>query len=421
LLDCILFDNINAVVVSHKHDATTKLLDKVKKYLKYLPQKVPTDYDSKTFIRFTNTGSTFYIETAGQKGALGRGDTIHRLHLSEIPWWQGNVADLVSGAEEAVPDNGIITAESSPLMYGDYLHSLYINAKAGKNNYKPFFFPWFTFEEYQTPLDPGESLQMTPEEHRIAQAHSLTPEQVKWRRNKIKAKNGDFRKFIREYPEDDVSCFLQVARAFFDSIYLVLGGEREDRPPVDARGRNKPYHYIIGADPAEGNPDSDPSAYSVLNLDTATIVKSEAGHWKPDQLADKLVAQGKLFNNAKLVVERNNHGHAVITSLQRVHRYYPLYTHPDNKYGWLSTSSNKTLILDDFEESLRKDSVPGVKQLRIACPEVLKEAADMHYNEKGDIISSDTTHHYDRIMASAIAWACRKSRGLRVFENKVFR
>ena len=70
--------------------------------------------------------------------------------------------------------------------------------------------------------------------------------------------------------------------------------------------------YVIGADPAEGNPTSDDSALTVLDRQTGEEVAALAGKLQPSTLAAHADAIGAWYNKAPLLVERNNHGHAVL-------------------------------------------------------------------------------------------------------------
>lgn len=109
------------------------------------------------------------------------------------------------------------------------------------------------------------------------------------------------------------------------------------RQPVEGR------RYVIGVDPAEGNPTSDDSALEVLDRATQEEVALLAGKFQPSTLAAYADEVGKYFNDAVLMVERNNHGHAVLLWLEDNSRLELLAGH-DGKPGWLSSSRGKTLL-----------------------------------------------------------------------------
>src|SRR5512134_1275730 len=69
--------------------------------------------------------------------------------------------------------------------------------------------------------------------------------------------------------------------------------------------------YVIGADPAEGNPQSDESAACVVDAITGDQVAVLAGQCEPAVFAAYL-AELMTWYGAGVLVERNNHGHAVL-------------------------------------------------------------------------------------------------------------
>lgn len=117
----------------------------------------------------------------------------------------------------------------------------------------------------------------------------------------------------------------------------------------------KGLRYVIGVDPAEGNPTSDDSALTVMDRKTGEEVASLAGKFQPQIIADHAYAIGKYFNNADILVERNNHGHAVILRLmyQDVCR---ILDGLDDRPGWLSTALGKTILYDNLADAFRERS-----------------------------------------------------------------
>ena len=109
---------------------------------------------------------------------------------------------------------------------------------------------------------------------------------------------------------------------------------------------------MIGADPAEGNPTSDDSALTVLDRQTGEEVAALAGKLQPSTLAAHADAIGAWYNKAPLLVERNNHGHAVLLWLRDNSRLLRLLGH-DRKEGWLSSSKGKNLLYDATADAFR--------------------------------------------------------------------
>jgi hypothetical protein len=110
--------------------------------------------------------------------------------------------------------------------------------------------------------------------------------------------------------------------------------------------------YVIGADPAEGNPTSDDSALVVLDVESREEVASLAGRFEPATFAAHLDVVGRYYGHARIMVERNNHGHAVLLWLRDHSDLVCLGGH-DGKMGWLSNSKGKPLLYAGAGEVLR--------------------------------------------------------------------
>jgi hypothetical protein len=103
--------------------------------------------------------------------------------------------------------------------------------------------------------------------------------------------------------------------------------------------------YVVGADPAEGNPTSDDSALTVLDRESGEEVAALAGKFQPAVLGAHIDAIGQWYNRADVMVERNNHGHAVLLWLKD-HSKLSRLRGLDGSEGWLSHSRGKTQLYD---------------------------------------------------------------------------
>jgi hypothetical protein len=116
------------------------------------------------------------------------------------------------------------------------------------------------------------------------------------------------------------------------------------------------HQYVIGVDPAEGNPTSDDSALIVMDAITGAEVASLAGKLQPAVLADHVNTVGKWYNHARVMVERNNHGHAVLLALRNYGQLSLLSGH-DGKDGWLSSQLGKVMLYDRCTDAFRNGEV----------------------------------------------------------------
>ncbi len=111
--------------------------------------------------------------------------------------------------------------------------------------------------------------------------------------------------------------------------------------------------YAIGADPAEGNPTSDDSALSVVDVETGEEVAALAGKFQPAVLGAHIDVVARWYNDARVLVERNNHGHAVLLWL-RDNSDVRLACGHDGKPGWLSSGKGKALLYDACADAFRE-------------------------------------------------------------------
>ncbi len=119
-----------------------------------------------------------------------------------------------------------------------------------------------------------------------------------------------------------------------------------------------PYRtYVIGADPAEGNPNSDDSAVMVLDQDNGEEVASYAGKVPPRRLGEFCKALAKYYNRAATLVERNNHGHAFILWWEDNAGGYPLLNGLDGKSGWHENRKNKTQLFVNAADMFRDNQI----------------------------------------------------------------
>jgi hypothetical protein len=110
--------------------------------------------------------------------------------------------------------------------------------------------------------------------------------------------------------------------------------------------------YVIGCDPAEGNPQSDESVATVLDAFGGEQIAVLGGRLQPEVFAAAVAALSAWANGAPALVERNNHGHTVIAWL-REHSAVQLLPGLDRKPGWLTNAVTKTRLYDEVARACR--------------------------------------------------------------------
>ena len=210
------------------------------------------------------------------------------------------------------------------------------------NEYRALFLPWNarperTQEWYATVR--RDMYEQDGTEDNVQQEYPATPEEA------LSARSLD-----KRIPP----AFL--ARVVCEATPLPLHFWGQDVPLVDGlvlfRLPSKEGLYVVGVDPAEGNPTSDESALCVLDALTGEMMAVCAGRFQPDVMAQKAAQIGAFFNRADVMVERNNHGHSVLLWL-RQKSGLRLLNGPDGKPGWLSHAKGKALLYDSVTTACR--------------------------------------------------------------------
>ncbi len=113
--------------------------------------------------------------------------------------------------------------------------------------------------------------------------------------------------------------------------------------------------YVIGGDPAEGNPTSDDSAFTVLNRRTGEEVAALSGKYQPGTFGALIKQVGEYYQRAHVLIERNNHGHAVLLWLMN-YSDLTVLTGIDERHGWLSNQMGKVLLYDQMVEAVQQQA-----------------------------------------------------------------
>lgn len=152
--------------------------------------------------------------------------------------------------------------------------------------------------------------------------------------------------------------------------------------------------YVIGVDPAEGNPNSDDSVATVLDAVEWAEVANLVGKFEPSVFAAFIGLLGHYYNDADAMVERNNHGHTVIRALREKERTRILNGY-DGKMGWLSNIKGKPMMYDALAEAVRDQ----------ACKVRSTETASQLASIEASTLRAPEGLHDDRADSFALAVA----------------
>lgn len=167
-------------------------------------------------------GSAFHVRTSGNLN-VGRGDTYHHLHCSEVPMWS-NAEEVLGGLLQSVPakPGTSIFFESTAKGAVGAFYDEWQKAEAGASDYIPFFAPWFWDPDYVLEFGGPEaraaferSLDLV--ERRLLDQHALSLEQLHWRRFKIRNDlQGNEALWRQEYPSTAQEAFITSGSPVFN-------------------------------------------------------------------------------------------------------------------------------------------------------------------------------------------------------------
>lgn len=355
--ECIFTNNFVAGVLAHKWESLKILFNIIRFAYDNMPTncKPKLSQDSASQLVFEN-GSKIFVSL--EIRSIG----LNALHISEWCFCQD---DLVIASMNSVGPQGHITGESTANGVGNHGYNIYQDGKRGLNRFKVRFIPWWDNEFYHIPLNGIPEIMPTEEERKLPV--KLSSEQLLFRRE---SKRNYGHLFDQEVAENDDSCFLTSGGAYFNNrkIHTLFKSSKDHIQNVKPyllkddfiawENPSKNCFYVAGADTAEGIRYGD---YSVLKIINVTE-RREAARFRArvgvDKFAQICNEYGRMFSNALLAIERNNHGHAVLEWLKNAYRYPNLYQETQQdlkvlgipnrepKYGWETTRLTKTKMLD---------------------------------------------------------------------------
>jgi len=464
---CATRCNVNALIVTHREDATANLFRMSKLFYDELPGPIrpmlrTSNAQELIFENPTRSArekaerpglrSRLRCATAGGKG-IGRSDTLQCVHLSEYAFWpegaDGKAATL-TGILQAVPSTPgtMVVIESTANGYEDFKER-WDAAAAGENDFEAVFFAWYENPEYA--MEPVPGTVWTPEEQELRGRCGLTDAQLQWRRWCI-ANNcgGSLDMFRQEYPSNPDEAFLHSGAGVFDNGQVILRRETAPEPvkrgdfvweedgitpggkaPESAQGfvweeseagavkifrePEEGHPYVLGGDTAgEG---SDYFTAYVLDNSTGEQVAALRRQYSEPEYVRQIFALGIYYNRALVALETNFSTYPVmkLDELGYPNQYHrereDTYTRQVKKsYGFRTDRQTRPRAIASLVEVFSRH--PQWFRDR----ELLGEMLTFVYNEdhRGEALAGK---HDDLVMAAAIAYAVRHQQSFQVTDH----
>ena len=440
--------NKHACLVSMDTDGTDKVFRMTKTFQQYMPFDVKLDTvksNRKQIVYAHPHNSSILCQTAG-KETLGRGGTNHRLHVTELAFWQ-HADKQIAGLLQEVPKTpeSSVVIESTAFGTVGAFHNRYLAAvdRVRCNDFTgfiPLFVPWFVDDEYTMAVPKGMDITLESDhefygdERNLALRHKLSIEQLYWRRWMIVNDfANDLSWFMQEYPSTWREAFQGTGRQVFRPSELDRMEERcrpaiatvefyrNDDGKVRYRDVNrrgncwsvwhwpiKGHSYVGFADVAEGvlsdqnNPKSDPdrSVGGCMNRNTHDIPIVYYGRPDTIEFADQFWLACEFYNYAWASPEMNSIGQSVLDAgkranypyiYQREHKLEEIVPEDSKKYGWKTTPLTRKPMIADLQETVKQG------ELTIYDIRIIGEFRTFIWDRQGKA-KADTGEHDDCVI-----------------------
>ena len=463
---CLFNQYFSAAITADKKENADNLFSRFEFAWEHMDSRVKellglkTETDSKTMIKFSN-GSSCRVGTTIHSG------TYQLLHISEFGPLCAASADkastLIKSALPTVPaGKGIIVIESTAEGEGNQFEDIAKSAKEeteraaqeGRalfpNEWKLFFFPWFTNPEYQY----DDSVVID----RKTGVAAFSPTDLEYRRKTLEETGTELtdgqllfysamrrslgsEDILTQYPATFEDAFKASGERYFPGHLieqLINSDAMDPDPKYNARSlrietaisegdfTNAPqllvfkpwipgHFYGIGADVSAGV-SKDSSAAVVIDFTTREVVATYRNNRiSPEDFAYELKRFAIQYGSCLVAPEVNLIGHTTCVVLNQIYPnvyYHVLQGYADDKQteriGFLTNASTKNKFLQDLNSIIQDPE----HRLKIRDRAILDEMKAykredaFHRTETAQTVRLKT-RHFDLLIACGIAWQLR--------------
>lgn len=160
----------------------------------------------------------------------------------------------------------------------------------------------------------------------------------------------------------------------------------------------KPHHdYVLAADPSIGR-ERDYSAFHIIDLYNGTQVAEFYSNRTPiNEFAEIIAREGRVYNTAYVLSERNGIGNNLIYFLKETLEYENLVMDDDREIGIQITQKNRDNLLADMEDAIRGN------RLKLNSERLVDELLTFVIDPDTGKVKADSNCHDDLIMSLAMA------------------
>lgn len=415
LEQAMMFRDISVATIADKRERLGKIFQISKFAWDNLDEEIKElydiQYDNVRELNFGSRGSKLYVSLDL------RGSTVHRLHLSELNFFD-DIDKSFASSLEAVPSGGSIMIESTAngLNRG---YEIWQEAKRGENGFTPHFYNWTWDSSYREVVP--ESNTWRDDYKALAKKYNLIEdiqgklqvddEQFYWYYLKARILK---ERVKAEYPCVDTEAFLSQSGSVFD-LYQLAQIKPVERIRV-FKGwdiyvePSKGIDYIVGMDTSEGleGDYSSGEVYGLIEGRLVNVASFRDNNIRPDRFGALAIEVGRLYSNALIIPERNSSGLSAVLEIYSQGYKNLFYSKGlesreggDMDYGWRTTAINRDMMIDDFIAGFEEGDII------INSPYVLQEMKTFVRKPNGKR-EHEQGYHDDSLFASFLAVQGRK-------------
>ena len=384
-----IFQQRKMIVIISKGDAeSTELLDRIKLMYDELPAflKPGIIEDNKHTLKL-QTNSTIKSRPSGKQS--GRSLAGSLLIVDEAAFID-NIDTIWAAVYPIISTGGRAFILSTVNGMGNWFYDTYTQAIEGKNSFNAIDINWESHPEYNR-TEGYEWLYDIV----LRQSPPLFIEN--W--EEVTRSNMPLRQWRQEYECE----FLGTGDTFIEgSILKNLVEEITKEYSIKYNNRMRVwkdpepiYDYFISADVSLGR-DRDYSAFHIINMYNGEQVAEFYSNRTPvNDFAEILSKEGRLYNDAQIIVERNTIGNNLIDWLVNIYEYDNMWSDEKNEIGFQVNTRNRDILLASLEEAIR------MRMLKINSERTTNELLTFVFTETGRV-EADTGKHDDLVFALSL-------------------
>lgn len=376
---CVFNSHKTVVIISKDDDASKEVVSRIRIMYEELPTwlKPKLMKDAEHSLKFENKS---VVRSKASSKNTGRSISASLLIMDEMAFIE-NCESIWTASLPILSTGGKVLCISTPNGIGNFYHKIYQEAVNKENGFHICEIHWKQHPEYAKV--PGyENLYIQDWEA-------------------INRRKYSYKQFRQEFEAE----FEGTGDTYIDSEILVsLKANVNKDFKIKYNNRMRvwkdplPHHeYCLACDPSIGR-ERDYSAFHIIDLYNGEQVAEFYSNRTPiNEFANIIAKEGRLYNTAYVLSERNGIGNNLIYFLKEELEYENLAMDENRDIGIQITQKNREVLLADMEDSIRSTRV------KINSERLVDELLTFIIDPDTGKIEADSNCHDDLIMAFAMS------------------